>query len=272
MSWPTTPDGQYWRFEGIILMPVDPSTGVAQLLLRPEGGMGVGIPAIVQGDDGVPPTILEEINFTPLPDGDPNPDSASWTQLAPNVYQLNLSLHGGEKGDDGSTSIDVDSVAGAPAAGKLPALNGDADGFEYVSQKVMDRRYPASINNTVSGTANSTLTVFSVLPGTYDFDWRPRVGGFTVVTGAGSNVRVDLVARLNGETGGNIVGSCVGIASTERLHLEGAPPSGSPDSWDRVPAGEGATIFVRTERRSGSDYYTTSADTSLFYMDVCAAR
>jgi len=100
MSWPKTADQAYYLFEGRVLIPIDPSTGVAQLMLRPQGGMGVGIPAIADGDPGDTPVISTDINLTELAYTDVTPASASFTEISPNTYQLNLSLHRGAPGDD----------------------------------------------------------------------------------------------------------------------------------------------------------------------------
>lgn len=276
MSWPTTADGQYYHFEGIVDIPVDPTTGVAVLLLRPQGGSaGEGVPAIEDGAPGVHAELSEEINFTELAHDDPTPASASFTTLTPpttstpGVYKLNLALHGGEPGDDGTTSIDVDSVDGTAAAGKMIRVNSAVDGFEYTSEGIVDRWIPTTINNTATGNPSSTLATVSIPSNTYDFDWRPIVHAQTIVTPDGSNVSVDLVARLNGETGGNIVGRCFGIGGVkERLTITSAPPPGSAAGYDKVLANAAATIYLRTERQTGSNTYTTSASTTLFSVQV----
>jgi hypothetical protein len=99
--------------------------------------------------------------------------------------------------------------------------------------------------------------------GPYDFDWRPIVSGYCVVTGTGTNVKTDLIARIN-SIGGNDIGRCPGITSTERLTLSSGPPAGSADAWDRILAGTTATIYLRVERQSGSDTFTTSNTTTRF--------
>ncbi|BBU22169.1 hypothetical protein [Mycobacterium xenopi] len=83
MTWPKTADGQYYQFDGQILIPVDPSTGVSMLILRPQGGIAVGVPPIEKGDPGVHAEIDEAIDFTALAWDDPTPDSASFTTITP---------------------------------------------------------------------------------------------------------------------------------------------------------------------------------------------
>lgn len=278
MAWPTTADGQYYLFDGQVLMPVDPSTGAAILQLRPQGGMAVGIPAIEKGDPGKHAQIDPVINVTELEWDDPSPITKSWTTITPptdttpGVYRLNDMSRKGRPGDDGDTILNPDDFTD-PKAGWVPAVTTDLSGFELVSQKVGDRHLPATINNTGAGNAKSTLAIVSISPGVYDFDYRVEPVGYTIVTqDGGSNVVVDLVARLNGEEDGNIIGMCHGIGGTERLTLLDVPPPGSADAFDRIPAGSGCEVYFRTEQRSGSNSYITSAATTRFKVKVSAAR
>jgi hypothetical protein len=88
-----------------------------------------------------------------------------------------------------------------------------------------------------------------------------------VVTGEAADVRVNLLARLNGESGGNIVGRCVGIAQTERLVLTPGKPietGTAGDPYDQIAANSAATLYIRTERVAGSATYTASASNSQY--------
>jgi hypothetical protein len=111
--------------------------------------------------------------------------------------------------------------------------------------------------------------VVSIAAGTYDFDYRVEVEAQTIVTATGANCAVDLVARLNGETGGNDIGRCFGLGGTkDRLIIGGGYPAGSADGWDKVSAGAGCTVHLRTEQQSGSDTYSTSSTTTRFVVKV----
>lgn len=273
MSWPITADGQYYLFEGQVLIPVNPSTGVAQLILRPVGGMLIGVPPIEKGDPGLPPAIDTTVNFTELAYNDATAATATFTEITPptettpGLYRLNMAVHEGTPGEDGAALI-TPSDYGSPVYKRLLSVDAAGTGFELVAPKVGDSHSPASLNNTASGNPNNTLGVISVPANTYPFDWRPRVYAYTVVTGEAPDVRVDLVARLNSEAGGNIIGRCSGIAQTERLTLLPGKEPGKPDSWDRVAANAAASIYLRTERQNGSVTYTTSASTTWFSMEV----
>lgn len=267
MAWPLSDDGQYYVFDGEILIPVDPSTGAAVLMLRPQGGMSVGIPAIEQGEPGDPPTLNTAINFTALEYNDPTADSASWTETSPDTYTLNLSLHKGSPGADGDTVLDPDDFGGG-LAGQILVVNDTVDGFQLEAQKVGDRYIPASISNTPAG--NATYTVCSVGVEAQPFDWRPIVSGQCIITGTGADVRVDLIARLNNASAGNIVGRGFGQAGVNPPPhiLSFGPPAGSADSYDIVYAGESAVIYLRAERQTGAETFTTSSSTTWFCVQV----
>ena len=275
MAWPTDPTGQWYIFDGQILMPVDPTTGAPVLYLRPSGGIGQAIPAVAQGDPGKHAQLDTVINYTELAWNDPTPASASFsvltppTDATPGLYKLNLAIHAGSPGANGSTTLTTAAITGTPTFKRIAQVNSAGNGFEYTSQKVGGRHYPASINNTASGNANSTLAVVSIAAGTYDHDYRVEVEAQTIVTATGPNCSVDLVARLNGETAGNDIGRCFGTGGLkDRLMIVGGYAAGNADGWDRVAAGQGCTVHVRTEQQSGSDSYTTSATTTRVKVKV----
>jgi hypothetical protein len=241
----------------------DPSSNVFIAVAAPTGGL-LDYPALVKGDPGIAANFSNIINFTPLAATDPTPAAASLTTLSPGLFQVNLSLHEGAAGAPGGTVLhSATDLSGTPVAGKMFVLNATLDGFLYATPKVGDRVLPGTITSTPSG--NPKFTKAQVSLGPYDFDWRPKVTGHTIVVPGGSDCVVDLFARLGTAAGGNIMGSCHGIGGvTERLTLDSAPPAGSPDGYDRVPAGQVATIYFTVERRSGSTTFTTSAAVSGF--------
>ena len=280
-DWFETTDsaGQKWLMIGLaqlrIPLPYDPSQGVF-IAVAPPIGVVANWPALAKGDPGFPISFEDDVDLTILEYGDPTPDAASITEVSPATdvagptYRLSLILHKGPTGDDGTAVIDPSDYAtdDNPATpGKILVVNADASGFIYASQKVGDTYYPASLNSTASGNANSTLGVV-VIPG-QPGDWRPEPDAQTIVTPTGSNVRVDVIARLNGETNGNDVGRGFGISgATERINITAGPPPGSADSYNRVAAGTSATVHLRVERQSGSDTFITSASTTRYGVKV----
>lgn len=270
--WPTVVVGgkEYWEVDikGRIAKESDPDAGVLFLIGTPNGGVA-NVGPLVKGDPGVHAEIDTTVVNTVLEWDDSTPDSMSWTVLVPptddtpGVYQLNATQRKGPPGDDGNTILDPGDF-GSPLAGQILVVNDAEDAFEARNQKVATRHVPATLNNVPSGNANYTLGVVSVAAKT--FDWRPMVFAHTIITGyGGSDVAVNLRARLNGESGGNIVAECRGLAGAkDRLTIVSAIPAGSGDSFDKVAAGSPATIHLRTERASGSDTYTTASGDTFF--------
>lgn len=253
-----------------IPLDVDPSSNMFIAVAAPSGGLG-SFPALVKGDTGDKPT-LDDINFTVLEADDPTPDSATWTETSPGVYDLNLALHKGPQGDIGDTLV-TPADFGTPIAGKIPVVNAALDNFELASQKVGDRFVPATIANTPSG--NPTYQLCAVSIPAQPFDWRPEVSGQAIVQGTSTDVRVDLVARLNDASSGNIVGrgfgitgySFFGVIPVSTVMSPGPPPAASA-TYDKVVAGAAAVVYLRAERVAGVGTFTTTADTTSFCVRV----
>lgn len=251
----------------------DPTSQIFFAVGVPSGGVGF-FQAVAQGDPGVSPTIDTSINFTPIPPGDATLDYASFSVTGPNLYKLNLGLHTGQDGNDGAAVINVADY-GTPIFKKILRVNSAQTSLEYQTQLVGDSAWPAVINNTPSGNAGFTLCSVSVPAGAVDFDWRPGIEGQCVITGTGSDLIVNLVARLNNETAGNIVGYSFGsseLSATTHVHpthvLSSGPPAGVPESYNRVAAGAAATIYLRAERQFGAETFTTSNSTTRFKVKV----
>lgn len=249
-----------------IPLDFDPTSSMFIAVAAPDAGVG-NFPALVKGDPGDTPTINATVNLTVLDPDDSTPDSATWTALSATEYQLNLALHKGAKGDTGDTIIDPTDY-GAPQAGQILIVNPTIDGMVLASQKVGDRYAATTINSTPAGNPAYTLAAVGVPAQT--FDWRPEVSGVCVVQGTGTNVQVDIVARLNNQASGNIIGVGIGAAGQypPPIVLADVVPAGSSDSYDRVTAGSVATIYLRAERQSGTDTFTTSSTTTWFKVKV----
>jgi len=245
----------------------NPSSRMFIAFADPGSSLG-NFPAIAKGDTGDAATLDTTVPLTMLDYGSPTPDSAALTALSPTLWQLSLVLHKGAPGADGTSTLDP-TAYGTPVSKKILIVNTTADGFIYQTQKVGDRYYPASVSAVTSGNANFTPAYVSIPA--QDFDWRPRVSGGIVITGTGTDVAVDLIARLGDETGGAEVGRAFGLPGQNpppHVLMAGPPPGASADS-DRVAAGAGPTIvYLRTELQSGSDYYTTTTAQTRFCVKV----
>lgn len=271
----TTIDGKEYLVIDVakfrIPMDWDPSSSMFIAVAAPDGGLG-SFPGLVQGDPGVTPTIETAINFTALVDGDPTPDSASWTLVGENTYKLNLALHQGPKGDTTSFNLsDADDLAGTRLAGKIIVVDDAASGYVYASQKAGDEYWPASINNAPTGPSAYTLCQVSVPA--QPWAWRPQVSGWCVVTGTGEDVRVDLIARLDDQAAGKVLGRGRGKiganADGSPTVLVSGPPAGSPADYNKIAAGASATIFLRAERQAGSQTFSTVGTATQFSVRVC---
>lgn len=242
----------------------DPSGNVFLAVAAPDGIDGDALfnhPGLVKGDDGDPPIISTDVGLTVLEYNDPTPDSAQWTQLAPNTYKYVTTQRKGPQGDPGVMVLHTASdLTGALTPGDTIVINTTGDGFIVVGRQVGDWYLAGAVAPTPTG--NPTFTVSTIPIPPQKFDWRPYCDAQTIVDGGSdTSVITDFVARL-GSASGNELARCYGMTYKERLILAGGPPTDSPDTWDRVPAGTGVNILFRVERRSGSSSATTSATTT----------
>lgn len=248
----------------------DPQSNMFLAVAAPDGALG-NFPALVEGPAG-PAATFTAGTLTALEYDDATADSLSVVDLGGGAYRLDITLHKGSPGAAGDTVLDVDDY-GTPLPGRFLVVNDTSDGFVYQTVMVGDRYIPASIASATSGNTGYTLATVSVPA--QGFAWRPHVEAQTIFTATGSgNVRVDLIARLNHETAGNIVGRGFGVPagwfdpSAPPCVLSSGPPAGSAAEYDRVEAGSPAFIYLRAERTTGSDYFTTSASTTWFSVEV----
>lgn len=252
----------------------DPSSNMFLAVAAPDGGLG-NFPALVQGDPGDTPDIDLDIDLTVLDYDDPTPEFASWDEIAPNVYKLSIGLRRGAPGMDGVMVL-TPTEYGTPVAGRMLVVTPDLSGFEYAAQKVGDRYVPASLANVPTG--NTSYTICPIGIPAQPFDWRPEIEGQQIVTGTASDVRADLFARLetpstiNGETAGPVIGRGAGPLGTNAAGIptifSSAPPANSDDNYDKVLAGDPATIYVRLERIAGTGTFSTVNTNGWFKVKV----
>lgn len=250
----------------------DPSSGLFIAVGVPSGGFG-NFPALVTGPAGPPPSFDSTINLTVLDWNDPSNDSAGLTLLGVNGaggpdYQASLVIHAGPPGEDGITTLDP-TAYGDPMTGFGLVYSAADGGFVYQAPLCGDRYIPATINSAPAG--NPTYNLCAVAIPAQAYDWRPDIEGQSVVTASGgSNVAVDLVARLNNQSSGNVVGQGIGLAGAGPFQnvMSSGPPAGSTDSYDRVYAGASAVVYFNAERSSGTNTFTTSSASSQFCVKV----
>jgi hypothetical protein len=249
----------------------DPSSNMFIAVSAPTGGLG-NFPALVKGDTGPAITLDTVVNLTVLDYTDPTPNSASLTLLGGNDYQFNLTMHAGQPGTSGTATLNP-SAYGTPTPGHFLVVDPTNTTFVYQAQMVGDRFVPSVINAAPAGNPAFTLAAVSIPA--QNFAWRPQVSGQCVISGTGGgNQQTNLVARLNNASSGNIVGQGFGPSGLNSsgypTPLSAGPPAGSVTAYDQVVAGATSVVYLRAERQSGTDTFTTSAATTWFEVVVQA--
>jgi hypothetical protein len=235
---------------------------------------------MVQGDPGLPITIRNK-TITELAYTDATAASVDFTLVTPGsgtvqpVYDVAFTLHAGPPGDTSSFDfLNADDLVGTATAGYSPAYtatgNSGGPGIIWTPPKVGGAYWPASISSTTSSDgAVRTLATASVPA--FPFDWRPRAFGQSILTGTGADCTANLYARVSNATSGDIVASKFGLAlsTPQDLSLIPGPAAGASTSLGKISANSGPTsIYLRAERQSGADSFSTSASTTSFYVEV----
>lgn len=273
----TTNDEQYYIWNGEVRIPrtFDPTSKAAVIMLGPPGGVAQ-IPALAKGDPGKHAEIDPVIIFNTLEWDDPTGDSAEWTTVVAGSdtvsprYQLTLNLHKGAPGTAVDPVIlDASDLTGIATDGYVLAKTVGANTVQFVAQRVGDQYWPASISNT-SGTDGQNRTLASITIPAQPFNYRLRVFGQCTISGT-ANTRVDVLARLNNATSGDVIARSYGQAGATpppNILVSGVP-AGSASTVGRVLAGATAVVYLRAEQQaSTTDAYTTSASTTSFMVEV----
>lgn len=273
-----------WTGTTTVTNGFNPDTGVAYLILTPDGGVGE-LPFLATGDSGLPPvfdqiSVVEVDPAQALPS--PNPVvtmvSAGGSGVASH-YTMTFYLHKGDTGSAGDTSIST-----AIDLASTPALGAGTDGYILVysnansdwtptAPKVGSQYIPAAIAATAFNTASTRLLASVSVPA-QPFNWRPRCFGQSLVQGS-LDTQINLVARLNDADSGDQVAfgaGITGILTSQQVVLMPASPGGSnvPGNYGLVAAGASATIYFRAEQRAPSILgWSTPADPqTTFWVEV----
>lgn len=273
-TWDGT-EGYLWDGKIFISKDYTPETGVAHAFFAPPGGYAA-VPAMVQGDPGLPITI-RNTTVTELAPDDVTDPSVVFTLITPGdadtqpVYDIAFTLHAGADGIPGAFNfLDAGDLTGTATAGYFPAYTATGPGVVWTPPKVGGVYWPASISSTTSSDG-AVRTLAPVSIPAQPFDWRPEAFGQSILTGTGPDCTVDLIARVSNATSGDIVARKYGLALTtpQDLTLVPGPVAGASTSLGKISAGDGPTaIYLRAERQSGSDSFSTSSSTTSFYVKV----
>lgn len=267
-------DGVRWLFcnlaeLGFRLDDDGQASGMFLAVAAPLGGIASLGNILAKGDQGFSPSI-EMSSFVELDADDPTPGSVSLNLLAEAtdvsgpVYGLDVVLHRGATGETGTVVITPSDYSEDPQLGWIPAVAAGLEEFELVPQRVSAQWWPATVTDVPPGTtAGYTMTVVPIAAVPYDRYVIPA-GTVQVSASSGSNLRVDLLARLNADDGA-IVGRDYGRAgASDKLTLIGYPDAGTTSSATKILANNSANVYFRTEKQSGSSSYSSVAGTGRF--------
>lgn len=245
------------------------TSGMFLAVAAPLGGVASLGTVLAKGDDGFVPS-LELSSFVELDADDPTPASASLnliaegTDVSAPVYGLNLVLHRGAQGESGTATWDPGDLSEDPQLGWIPAVAAGLGTFELVPQKTSAMYWPATVTAVPPGTtAGFTMTIVPIDAEPFDRYAFPS-GTVQVAAASGTNLRVDLVARLDADDG-PVVGRDYGRAgASDKLTLIGFPDAGATSTATLIPANTSANIYFCTEKQSGSSAYSSVAGTARY--------
>jgi hypothetical protein len=268
-------DGVRWLFcnlaeLGFRLDDDGQASGMFLAIAAPLGGVASLGNILAKGDQGFSPSI-EMSSFVELDADDPTPGSVSLNLLAEAtdvsgpVYGLDVVLHRGATGETGTVIITPGDYSEDPQLGWVPAVAAGLTAFELVPQRVPQMYWPATVTDVPTGTTSGyTMTTIPIAAAPFDRYVIPT-GEVQVVAASGTNLRCDLVAHLDDETGTKIVGRSYGVAGAkDKLSLIGYPPAGTTSSATKILANNPANVYFRTEKQAGSSAYSSVAGTALF--------
>lgn len=275
-----------WLWWGGVFVPADfdRRSLAAAVFIAPAMGRA-SVPAAAQGDNGLSPDIdiigHEVAAATALPT--PNPAKTVIDPGGPGEaahYQYDWYVHKGNDGSSGTfTLLSATDLIGTPGVDYYPAYTVDIDpgtggnqpGATWKPQKVGNVYWPASTTAATSTAGPVTLAQTASIP-SFPFDWRPEAYACATITGAAADVRVDLAARINNATTGEVCGNTFGIPGTGpavSIMTPGPPAGSNPATYGRVAAGvSGTVVYLRAERVAGSAAFSIPADTIKFYVKV----
>lgn len=267
-------DGVRWLFcnlaeLGFRLDDDGQASGMFLAVAAPLGGIASLGNILAKGDRGFSPSI-EMGSFVELDADDVTPASVSLnliaeaTDVSGPVYSLDVVLHRGATGEVGTVVFNPGAISEDPQLGWIPAVAAGLEEFELVPQRVSAQFWPATVDNVPPGTtAGYTTTIVPIAAAPYDRYVIP-FGTIQVAASSGSNLRVDLLARLDADNG-PVVGRDYGRAgASDKLTLIGFPDAGTLSSATKILANNEANIYFRTEKQSGSSSYSSVSGTGRY--------
>lgn len=245
------------------------ASGMYLAVAAPLGASAALGNILAKGDRGFSPSI-QMGDFVEL-DADSPTEAfisldliAEATDISGPVYALNGALHAGATTESGTVTFTPGDLSEDPLLGYIPAVAAGLEEFELVPQKTVTQHWPATVTAVPGGTtAGFTMTIVPIAAAPYDRYAYPG-GTVQVAAASGTNLRVDLVARLDADDG-PVVGRDYGRAgASDKLTLVGFPDAGISSTATKILANQPANVYFCTEKQSGSSSYSSVAGTARF--------
>lgn len=246
------------------------ASGTAIVIFGPSGATA-NFPAVAAGRPGLSPEITVTMVEVDPSDSLPSPNPAvTVTDLGDpgtrRTESWTLYVHAGAQGDPGSTVL----LSASDLEGT--ATNGYFIGYKSADTKAQWQPMPcggyyyaSGISATASNT-NTVKTITSISVPARPFQWWPVVHAQTQVVGA-SDVRVDLVARLNANNG-NICAYGFGTPGDAPPTVYTMPNRLVLGSDNIVGAGDSAVIYLTAENQTSSPNPWNTTTSTTFEVEV----
>lgn len=270
-----TIDGSSLVFTGTVTVTnfTNPTTGVCTLILTPDGGVGT-LPALLQGDPGLPPTFTVN-SVTTLSAGASATFVLTETSTGgagvASAYTIDVGIPQGAAGSNGTngTLAGCSDLSGTAAVGEIPVVTSTGPtAFTYRQLPFGFVVNPSSITNLSNIAGQSTQPMATVSIAAQSYAYIPICFATATVVGTVNTV-VNLTAYLTAGTRSNdVVGEAWGYAgqATQKLSMNtGFGSLMSTTGYGVVTANTAATITLKAqETASTSDTWSISNTTASF--------
>lgn len=277
-----TQDGNSFIWDGTVTVTnaTDITTGVATLMLTPNGGVG-NLPVLAAGEPG-PPPLFDSVTATTLAAG-----SAATATITPvstggpgvsSHYTITLGIPVGDVGTQGPyTIVGATDFAGTPTNGDTLVYDGSSGKWTAASQSSGNNVYSAQSFTAVSGNGSPVTLATLTIPA-QSFNWLPTVSGSAMPSGT-INTHVDLRCLLNNPTTGQQIGYGYGYTGAgSEWYLPSLPVALLTEyggnivgGYGVVSAGQAATLYFQAiQTATTTDSFSIPTNSMNFTVHVNA--
>jgi hypothetical protein len=267
-----------WTGQVTLTNATNITTGVATLMLTPNGGVG-NLPVLASGPSG-PPPVIDSVSVTQIAYS-ASPSAPVWTLVSsggPGVashYTLSFEVNEGSPGSAGSYELQnaTDLTAGTAAVGSVLAVNSLSPiTFGYVAQPAGNAYQSVSFTAASGNSSPQTLATLTVPA--QPFNWLPDCVGWAIPSGT-ANTHVDLRVLLNNPTSGQQVAYGYGITGAgttwPALPVPLLPAFGGAitGGYGQVNAGSAASFYFQClQTASTTDSFSVPTTSMYFKVNV----